>query len=268
MKNQNQRYVHLINCEGAILKAKCLDEEKLLFQIVDQWGMGVRIFSSQELIEFMSGFSSITDSEGNIWNVSEVSSTMVVKVDLVIEKFKEQGIKLISADKPKKNILYLNGFQSKLIEPKRDILQRWGNLYAPYVDHHIEHGIYNKFSKLIADNKIDVIIGSSMGGALGFLLSSNFNIPALLFNPAIPYYEGVLNPNQSVTSYQKCVLGYLDTVIDPIDTLSELRKCKLPNLSIKIVNDLEHKIPVEVFDSEINIFMNELFLKTNKNIDK
>ena len=53
-------------------------------------------------------------------------------------------------------------------------------------------------------------------------------------------------------------------MIDPIDTLSELRKCKLPNLSIKIVNDLEHKIPVEVFDREINIFMNELFLKTNK----
>ena len=31
-----------------------------------------------------------------------------------------------------------------------------------------------KRAYVIADNKIDVIIGSSMGGALGFLLSSNF----------------------------------------------------------------------------------------------
>lgn len=157
-----------------------------------------------------------------------------------------------------RKILYLNGFQSKLIPPKKETLVKYGKLIAPYIDHHYEKDIYLNFEKIIIQEKIEVIIGSSMGGALGFLLSSNHNIPALLFNPAIPYYEGKFNPLTPISVHQKCILGKLDTIIDHKDTMQILNTLDLPTLKIKILPDLKHKIPVAVFETQIEIFMNEL----------
>lgn len=170
-----------------------------------------------------------------------------------------KAIDIIINDDLKLNILYLNGFKSKLNDSKKEILQSYGNLTAPYVDHHNEENIYLKYANIVINEKIDLIIGSSMGGALGFLLSSNFNIPALLFNPAVPYYDGELIPTQKVTAFQKCVIGNLDTIILPSNTLSFLRENNSPNISIKVLNDLAHQIPLTVFEKEIDIFMKELF---------
>jgi predicted esterase YcpF (UPF0227 family) len=157
-----------------------------------------------------------------------------------------------------RKILYLNGYKSKLILPKHETLSEYGELIAPYVDHHVEKDIYLKFEKIVKEEKIDVIIGSSMGGALGFLLSCNYNIPALLFNPAVPYYEGHFSPNETITAYQKIVLGKLDTIIVPQKTLDFLSSYELPKLKIEMIADLEHKIPVNVFKQEIDLFIKEL----------
>ncbi len=260
MNNNNQinKGVDLINCEGPILKAKCIDKEKLLFHIYDEWKEGVGILTKKELIHFLNGFLTIRDSKGRKWNVNELSSSMINSFENMNAVFQKQGINLFDEPNTNLNILYLNGFQSPLIEPKREILERFGCVIAPYIDHHNEEDIYSKISDLIKKEKIDVVIGSSMGGALGFLLSSNLNIPALLFNPALPYYDETFNPIQYITSYQKCIIGNLDSVILPNKTLNYLRKYLLPSLEIKVVNDLEHSIPVEVFRNEVHIFMNEL----------
>ena len=157
-----------------------------------------------------------------------------------------------------KKILYLNGFQSKLNIPKQEILLENGTLIAPYVDHRNEQDIYLKFEKIVVEEKIDLIIGSSMGGALGFLLSSNHNIPALLFNPAVPYYEGEFKPLKEISAYQKCILGELDSVINPERTMMYLNQLELPTLKTKIISDLAHQIPVNVFKQEIDLFIKEV----------
>jgi hypothetical protein len=260
MNNRNQinKGVDLINCEGPILKAKCIDKEKLLFHIYDEWKEGVGILTKKELIHFLNGFLTIRDSKGRKWNVNELSLSMINSFENIDEEFQKQGVNLFDEPKSNLNILYLNGFQSPLIEPKREILERFGCVIAPYIDHHNEEDTYTKTSDLIKKEKIDVIIGSSMGGALGFLLSSNLNIPALLFNPAVPYIEGEFNPSQNITEFQKCVIGNMDSTILPNETLHYLRRFVLPTLDIKIINDLQHSIPVAVFKKEINIFMSEL----------
>lgn len=157
-----------------------------------------------------------------------------------------------------RKILYLNGYQSKLIAPKQEILEKHGVLIAPFVDHHQENDIYLKYEKLVKEKNINLIIGSSMGGALGFLLSSNFNLPALLFNPALPYYEVDFNPKKQISAYQKCILGKLDSVINPNNSLTYLNSLELPTMKIEILPELKHQIPVSVFNAEIEIFIHEL----------
>jgi hypothetical protein len=157
-----------------------------------------------------------------------------------------------------RKILYLNGYQSKLIPPKKETLLEYGELIAPYIDHHKEKDIYLNLEKVVKEEGIDLIIGSSMGGALGFLLSSNFNIPALLFNPAVPYYEGDFKPNGEITAYQKVVLGKLDRIILSNKTLAYLSSYELPTLKVDMLPDLEHSIPVIVFQEQIKLFIEEL----------
>jgi hypothetical protein len=257
-KNQIQKSIDLINCEGSILKVKCIDNNKLIFQIYDEWKEGVMILSKHELIQFLQGSLSIKDSKGRVWNLFEISESMVNPMECIEEEFKKQGIDLFDVENTKLNILYLNGFQSPLIEPKRDVLNRYGRVFAPFIAHRNEDDIYSKIVDLVQSEKIDIIVGSSMGGALGFLLSSNLNKPALLFNPALPYNDGAFNPIQYITSYQKCIIGNLDSVISPVKTLNYLRKYLLPTLEIKVINDLEHRIPLEVFKKQVQIFMHEL----------
>ena len=157
-----------------------------------------------------------------------------------------------------RKILYLNGYKSKLILPKQETLSEYGELIAPYVDHHVEKDIYLKFEKIVKQEKIDVIIGSSMGGALGFLLSCNYNIPALLFNPAVPYYDGEFKPLKEISAYQKYILGELDSVINTERTMMYLNQLELPTLKTKIISDLAHQIPVNVFKEEIDLFIKEV----------
>ena len=157
-----------------------------------------------------------------------------------------------------KKILYLNGFQSKLILPKKEILLEYGELVAPYINYRKEKDIYLKTEKIIKEEGIDVIVGSSMGGALGFLLSSNYNVPALLFNPAVPYYEGIFKPNSQITVYQKVVLGKLDRIIIPQKTIDYLSFYELKTLSMIMISDLEHSIPIDVFREQMALFIQEL----------
>jgi hypothetical protein len=104
-----------------------------------------------------------------------------------------------------------------------------------------------------------------MGGFAGFYLANSFGVCALLYNPALPYRNNVV---QNIPSdlpkkrspLMRIVLGGQDDVIKAKDNLvflsqnfSELKECK-----IQIINELAHQIPVAVFKNQTEIFFQEL----------
>ena len=72
------------------------------------------------------------------------------------------------------NILYIHGLNGSLSPEKQVFLERYGNVEAPSLDYENNPDsiiwLYNHYK----DAKIDVIIGSSMGGFAGYHLSKLF----------------------------------------------------------------------------------------------
>ncbi len=153
-----------------------------------------------------------------------------------------------------------HGLESTINQNKREILEEYGEVIAPILDYKNNSNIYNLLSNQIIDEKIDIIIGSSLGGFMGYYLSENFNKPSLLFNPALPYrsvnqiINEKINPEKEVFKY--IVLGRLDNIVKFEDNLDFLIKNTInyTSLEIKIINNLEHRIPLEIFKKEIRHF--------------
>ncbi|MEB8389498.1 hypothetical protein OO012_20030, partial [Rhodobacteraceae bacterium KMM 6894] len=108
---------------------------------------------------------------------------------------------------------------------------------------------------------IDVVIGSSMGGFVGYHLSIAFQSPALLFNPALFYrtvFQNVPDYNNPHHSYNKIVLGAQDEVVYPKNTLVFIAdRIKVnTDYQISLRQDLAHRIPLDIFEEEIKSFFN------------
>ena len=163
------------------------------------------------------------------------------------------------------NILFLHGLESKLSPAKRVILEKYGTVIAPDFDYNSNpdtiQNLYNEFK----NQEINVIVGSSMGGFAGFYLANSFGVCALLYNPALPYRNNVV---QNIPSdlpkkrspLMRIVLGGQDDVIKAKDNLvflsqnfSELKEC-----TIQIINELAHQIPVPIFEKQTQYFFEEL----------
>jgi predicted esterase YcpF (UPF0227 family) len=163
------------------------------------------------------------------------------------------------------NILYLHGLESKLNDEKRAILERYASVIAPDLDYKsnpnmIEH-LYNTYQ----DQKIDAIIGCSMGGFAGYYLAQLLKIPSMLYNPALPYRNSIeqIVPSQLPMGHpspMRIILGAKDTVIKAKDNLAFLAQhiSEETDYTLKIRKDLEHQIPVAVFEEETIIFFDSI----------
>ena len=163
------------------------------------------------------------------------------------------------------NILFLHGLESKLSPAKRVILEKYGTVIAPDLDYNSNPDTIQNLCNEFKNQEINVIIGSSMGGFAGFYLANSFGVCALLYNPALPYRNNVV---QNIPSdlpkkrspLMRIVLGGQDDVIKAKDNLvflsqnvSDLRDC-----TIEIVYDLAHQIPIDVFKEQTEYFFQRL----------
>lgn len=160
-------------------------------------------------------------------------------------------------------ILYLHGLDGSLSDEKRRILERFGKVSAPAIDYRND---INSISKLVTEYKtkdIDIVMGSSMGGFVGYYIADALQKPALLFNPAldqrsvaqeIPDYS---NPN---LSFKQLVLGAQDEVVNPAGTFRFLSQTLNTHTDycIHFRQDLAHRIPIEIFEEEVAEFFNTL----------
>lgn len=158
------------------------------------------------------------------------------------------------------NILYLHGLDSNLSIEKKEVLEPFGNIIAPDLDYRANPNMIETLYTEYKNQNIDVIIGSSMGGFAGFYLSKLIQIPALLFNPALPYRTSVLQNipiiNDDHNHLLQIVIGNQDDVILAKDNLKFITKL-LPlknDFRLHVLSELGHGIPVDIFEREVNLF--------------
>ena len=146
-------------------------------------------------------------------------------------------------------ILYLHGLMSSNKSSKIDWLRLKHTVYSPYLNYNTEsQSIFSGLKTLIKTNQIDLIIGSSMGGHLGFHLANMFDIPSLLFNPSLAPNQ-VEKPAVEITSnpdiLHTVVLGINDDVVIPLDTIAFLNTSKSNYTITKESNG--HRTPIDIF---------------------
>ncbi|MEN9489236.1 MAG: hypothetical protein RL494_1501 [Bacteroidota bacterium] len=158
------------------------------------------------------------------------------------------------------NIIYLHGLGSNLSIEKKEILEPFGNIIAPDLDYRANPNMIETLYTEYKNQNINFIIGSSMGGFTGFYLAQIMQVPALLFNPALPYRTSVLQNipfiNDNHHHLLQIVIGNQDDVILAKDNLEFITKL-LPlecDFRLHLISELGHGIPLAVFESEIHSF--------------
>lgn len=170
------------------------------------------------------------------------------------------------------NILYFHGLESKLSDKKRIILEKYGTVIAPDLDYKsnpnmIEH-LYNRYH----NQKIDVIIGSSMGGFVGYHLSNMLGLQSMFYNPALPNrsIEQIIPSHlaKNHPSIMRFVLGSKDSVILAKDNFTYLAEHITDKTDYTIIfeYDLGHSIPLCVFDEQSKLFFESLCQRNIRDI--
>jgi predicted esterase YcpF (UPF0227 family) len=113
-----------------------------------------------------------------------------------------------------------------------------------------------------------VLIGSSFGGYLANLFSMAYDLPCLLFNPALPYRSIDLNMKEpfdsNIQSLSYIVLGKLDDTIKCEDNLAFINKYFKGPKEIVVEQTMGHRIPVDIFERHTRQFFGVLDNKTLK----
>jgi len=160
------------------------------------------------------------------------------------------------------NILYLHGLKSKLNDEKRDILEKYGKVFAPDIDYNLKYVQPELILESLKDTEINVIIGSSMGALNSYIISDSIGRPSLLFNPPLAKYidDNQIRANYvKGSSFKQIVLGGVDDVVNPKETLSFLANhIQKEELDIHIDPSLGHRIPTELFEAQAKIFFSKL----------
>lgn len=161
------------------------------------------------------------------------------------------------------NILYLHGLDSKLSPKKRGVLEKFGTVYAPDLNYYDDAHAIETILAYYPGVDMDVVIGSSMGGFAGYYVADAIKRPALLFNPALKERsvdQNTPSVKDSYTNLKQIVLGQIDEVISPVDTLDFLSKNfnTVTHIYLHLVPDLGHNIPVPFLEKEVSSFLQKV----------
>ena len=158
------------------------------------------------------------------------------------------------------NILYIHGLDSSPKPEKIGVLKQYGRVVGLHLDYKKEENPFKLLNDTILNENISHIVGSSLGGFLGFWLGEKNSLPCLLFNPAL----GMRSIDVQVErNYNKCpkriiVLGEQDDVVLPYHTIEFLRPFSRKKTHQEIIIDstMEHRISDENFVKYVRYFFN------------
>ena len=160
-------------------------------------------------------------------------------------------------------ILYLHGLESKLNPEKRAILERYATVIAPDLDYYSDPNVFISLMNSNEKQHFDVVMGSSMGGFMGYYVANTLKCPGLLFNPALPHRPVTqdipgLNPLNAAPQLN-FALGGDDQIIKANDTLQWLSKNRLAETDFQIFihKEMGHQIPTAIFELEVTRFYDQ-----------
>lgn len=149
-------------------------------------------------------------------------------------------------------ILILHGYESSHNPPRLKKLQQY-DIINPKLNFS-DPNLFNEICKIIATTNPDLIVGSSMGGYLGYYVAKKTNVPALLFNPAmIETNTGAIKP--IIIDYKSnvpitIISGVYDAVVDT-DKLERWFKQNYNNY-VFVKEQFEHQIPDNIYIKYVN----------------
>ena len=149
----------------------------------------------------------------------------------------------------RKTVMTLHGYESNNTGTKIERLREIYNVINPKINF-TEKNCYRNLVKLAEKYKPNIIVGSSMGGYLGYHLSNETSIPCLLFNPAmIETGSGNVKPTVETTnnnlSRKFVVTGLHDEVVNPV--LLKEWLIRNANNAVILEENMGHRIPESVY---------------------
>jgi esterase/lipase len=155
---------------------------------------------------------------------------------------------------PEIKAVYIHGLDSEPKPEKVKIMEQAGfEVSALHLNYRENKNVYTELKELILDKKLEFIIGSSFGGMLGYWLSEEMGIPALLFNPAIVYQSIQVNIpkiDNLNCPMRMIILGEQDDVVDPIKNKQFFKEQERKGLKQKVLSCswLAHSIDFQTFE--------------------
>ena len=139
------------------------------------------------------------------------------------------------------NILYLHGLLGSLNPEKREVLEKYGTVYAPTIPYKSNSTCIDWLYQTYKEKQIEVVIGSSMGGFTGYYISRLLQTHALLFNPALAH-----------RTVHQVIPSPLPTHQHPVHfTVTQ-------HYQLHTQQDLAHRIPLPTFKSATTHFFASL----------
>lgn len=132
-------------------------------------------------IKFYGKHPEDQSKSGDGWYEREIGGQKVIKTLVGRPLVKEAA----NFDDAKPTLLIIHGYESSVYPSRLLKLEDEFNLLTPAMDYENESNLFTKTLNKIKGKKIDMIVGSSMGGYFGYYIAKLLNIPALLFNPAV-----------------------------------------------------------------------------------
>lgn len=164
---------------------------------------------------------------------------------------------------PKKNLikmktLYIHGLDSFPVPQKMEILRNAGlETVALHMNYRTDTDIYTNLRDYALGQKVDFIVGSSLGGFLGYWLAEDLGLPCLLFNPAMNY-RNKLEPHLPDIPQLRCpsryvVIGAHDDVVEPTANIRFFRENNRSNCRQRVVvcEWLKHQIDFGTFEEMV-----------------
>jgi predicted esterase YcpF (UPF0227 family) len=152
-------------------------------------------------------------------------------------------------------ILYLHGLDSAPHADRLEMLShkyKTQNITAPHLDYrNTRDSVFMELVELAKKEKFDLIVGSSMGGAMAFNIARYVKTRVVLFNPAVSGNSinvDIPEPKKSKFVRGRIILGLADATVDPQETIKYLSKhSAFIMLELIKVKGMPHRIPPNHF---------------------
>ena len=161
--------------------------------------------------------------------------------------------------------IWMHGMGGSPNEEKISMMEKHGlTTHALHIDYSNEPKRFEILRDYCIEHNIELLIGSSFGGFLGFWLSEELGIPCLLLNPAVSLSGKKKTKPESVKQLKSTLclvaVGDQDTQIDHDRTLKFMDKDRREGKTIitKVLTNEGHGFSMEAFQNILEWGLTEI----------